>query len=62
MLDFDSLKNDPTWSKLIFSDTWSQYEQPLDFSEWPIEWIKQIPRPVREGKQYDHIDSIMLTK
>lgn len=64
MLDLDALKNDPSWSKLLEQsvDTWAAYEKPLDYSEWPIEWIKQVPKPVREGKLYDRIDSIMLTK
>jgi hypothetical protein len=64
MLDLDALKKDPSWSKIIEQsvDTWAPYEKPIDFSEWPIEWIKQVPKPVREGKPYDHIDSIMLTK
>lgn len=63
-MDLEELKNNPAWSKLFEQnvDTWSEYEKPLDFSEWPIEWIKQIPKPVREGKQYDKIDYIMLTK
>ena len=64
MLDLDALKNDPSWSKLLEQsvDTWATYEKPLDYSEWPIEWIKQVPKQVREGKPYDRIDSIMLTK
>ncbi len=62
MLDYDTLKNDPNWSKVMPNDTWAAYEKPLDMSDWPIEWIKQVPKAVREGKPYDHIDSIMLTK
>lgn len=64
MLDLDALKNDPSWSKILEQsvDTWAIYEKPLDYSEWPIEWIKQVPKQVREGKPYDRIDSIMLTK
>ena len=64
MLDLDTLKNDPSWSKLLEQsvDTWAQYEKPLDYSEWPIEWIKQVPKQIREGKPYERIDSIMLTK
>lgn len=64
MLDLDALQNNPSWSKILEQsvDTWAQYEKPLDYSEWPIEWIKQVPKQVREGKPYDRIDSIMLTK
>lgn len=64
MLDLDALQNSPSWSKILEQsvDTWAQYEKPLDYSEWPIEWIKQVPKQVREGKPYDRIDSIMLTK
>ena len=64
MLDLDALKNDPSWSKLLEQsvDTWAQYEKPLDYSEWPIEWIKQVPKQIRERKPYERIDSIMLTK
>lgn len=62
MLDIETLKNDPSWSKLMPNDTWAPYEAKPDFSEWPTEWIKQVPRDVREGKQHDGIESIMLTK
>lgn len=64
MLDLEALKNSPSWSKILEQsvDTWASYEKPLDYSEWPIEWIKQVPKQVREGKPYDRIDSIMLTK
>ena len=62
MLDYDALKNDPTWSKILPNDTWSEYEKPLDMTNWPIEWIKQIPKDAREGKQHPGIESIMLTK
>lgn len=43
-------------------DTWAEYEKPLDMSDWPIEWIKQIPRDVRQGKEHTSIESMMLTK
>lgn len=62
MLDVDTLKQDPRWSNLMPNDTWAEYEKPLDVSDWPIEWIKQVPRDVRMGKQHPGIESIMLTK
>lgn len=62
MLDINALKQDPRWSNLMPNDTWAEYEKPLDVSDWPIEWIKQVPRDVRMGKQHPGIESIMLTK
>lgn len=62
MLDLDALKQDPIWANLMPNDTWAEYEKPLDVSEWPIEWIKQVPKAARMGKQHSGIESIMLTK
>lgn len=62
MLDKNALMSDPYWSQFMPKDTWAKYEKPLDMSEWPIEWIKQVPRDVRQGKEHPGIESIMLTK
>ena len=62
MLDDNALKKDPMWSKYVPNDTWQQYEKPLDMSDWPEEWIKQVPKDVRSGKEHPGIESIMLTR
>ena len=62
MLELDALKQDPRWANLMPNDTWAEYEKPLDVSDWPIEWIKQVPKDARMGKQHPGIESIMLTK
>jgi len=62
MLDANELQKDPMWSKYVPNDTWQQYEKPLDMSDWPEEWIKQVPKDVRNGKEHPGIESIMLTR
>lgn len=46
-MTLEELQNDPIWSNILMSDTWAEYEKPLDTTDWPIEWIRQIPKDVR---------------
>lgn len=56
------LAENSSLSGLMPDDTWAAYEQPIDFSTWPLEWIRQLPKDVREGKQHPGIESMWLTK
>lgn len=46
-MTLEELQNNPIWSNILMSDTWAEYEKPLDMTDWPIEWIRQIPKVVR---------------
>lgn len=43
-------------------DTWSQYEQPADFSDIPAEYQKLIPDNIRKNQEDTRIYNIWLTK
>lgn len=61
-MSIEELLQSPEWSRLVIPDTWAEYEKPLDMTDWPIEWIKQVPKDVRQGKEHTSIESMMLTK
>lgn len=48
--------------QIVREDQWSSLEQKPDFSEVDKTIIPWIPEKVREGKEDERIDTIMLTK
>ena len=44
-----------------FYDTWKEYEAKPDFSQLPMDILRQIPKEVLAGKTYDKIDSVIVT-
>lgn len=49
-------------NQIVSEDQWSQYERKPDFSEVDKTIMPWIPEKVREGKEDERIDTIMLTK
>ena len=48
--------------QIVQEDQWSPYERKPDFSEVDNLLMPWIPEKVRDGKEDDRIDTIMLTK
>jgi hypothetical protein len=48
--------------QIVQEDQWSQYERKPDFTEVDKTIMPWIPEKVREGKEDERIDTIMLTK
>ena len=48
--------------QIVQEDQWTPYERKPDFSEVDKTIMPWIPEKVREGKEDERIDTIMLTK
>lgn len=55
--DFPEVAN-----QIVQEDNWSPYEQRPNFTEVDNKLMQWVPEKVREGKDDERIDSIMLTK
>lgn len=49
-------------NQIAREDTWSCWERKPDFSEVDHKIMEWIPEKVREGKEDERIDTIILTK
>ena len=49
-------------NQIVREDQWRQFEQKPDFTEVDKKLRPWVPEKVREGKEDERIDSIMLTK
>ena len=48
--------------QIVSEDQWRQFEQKPDFAEVDKKLMPWVPEKVRDGKEDERIDSIMLTK
>ena len=55
--DFPEVAN-----QIVQEDNWRPYEQRPNFAEVDNKLMQWVPEKVREGKEDERIDSIMLTK
>lgn len=49
-------------NQIASEDTWRYYEQKPNFAEVDHKLMAWIPEKVREGKEDERIDTVMLTK
>lgn len=49
-------------NQIVKEDTWRQFEQKPNFAEVDNKLMQWIPEKVREGKEDERIDTVILTK